>query len=213
MKGTVFFLFAASLAAAGPALAGDGPRLTYSKSFPGSMPAYVQITVDKAGQVEYREALEDDAPLKFKMTETETNEVFGLSEKLGYFKTPVESGLKVAFMGKKIFRYENGTEKHEVEFNYSEDVSAKALWEWFERMTESAQLRIELERTAKYDKLGVVKALTLLGSSLERKRLVGPEQYLPTLDRIIKNESYMHTARVRASEIAEAIRSGAAAAQ
>jgi hypothetical protein len=204
MKGTVFFLFAASLAAAGPALAGDGPRLTYSKSFPGSMPAYVQITVDKAGQVEYREALEDDAPLKFKMTET---------EKLGYFKTPVESGLKVAFMGKKIFRYENGTEKHEVEFNYSEDVSAKALWEWFERMTESAQLRIELERTAKYDKLGVVKALTLLGSSLERKRLVGPEQYLPTLDRIIKNESYMHTARVRASEIAEAIRSGAAAAQ
>jgi hypothetical protein len=213
MKGPVFFLFAASLAAAGPALAGDGPRLTYSKSFPGSMPAYVQITVDKAGQVEYREALEDDAPLKFKMTETETNEVFGLSEKLGYFKTPVESGLKVAFMGKKIFRYENGTEKHEVEFNYSEDVSAKALWEWFERMTESAQLRVELERTAKYDKLGVVKALTLLGSSLERKRLVGPEQYLPTLDRIIKNESYMHTARVRASEIAEAIRSGAAAAQ
>jgi|SRR5215470_8207399 len=212
MKGPAFFVLAL-LAAAGSVLAGDGPRLTYSKSFPGSMPAYVQITLDKAGQVEYREAADDDNPLKFKMTEAETNEVFGLSEKLGYFKTPVESGLKVAFMGKKTFRYENGTEKHEVEFNYSEDVNAKALWEWFERMTESAQLRIELERTAKYDKLGVVKALTLLGSSLERKRLVGLEQYLPTLDRIIKNESYMHTARVRASEIAEAIRNGAPAAQ
>src|SRR5215813_197613 len=167
MKGPAFFVLAL-LASAGSVLAGDGPRLTYSKSFPGSMPAYVQITLDKAGQVEYREAADDDSPLKFKMTEAETNEVFGLSEKLGYFKTPVESGLKVAFMGKKTFQYE---------------------------------------------KLGVVKALTLLGSSLERKRLVGLEQYLPTLDRIIKNESYMHTARVRASEIAEAIRNGAPAAQ
>ena len=28
---------------------------------------------------------------------------------------------------------------------------------------------------------------------MDRKRLVGLEQYLPTLDRIIKNETYMHT--------------------
>jgi hypothetical protein len=201
-----------SLAFAVPLLAGD-PRLFYSKAFPGSMPAYVQITLEKTGDVEYREAPDDENPLKYKLTGTEVAEVFGLADKLDHFKTPVESGLKVAFMGKKTFRYENGAEKHEVEFNYSEDASAKAMWEWFERMTESAQHRIDLERSAKYDKLGVFKALTLLGSALERKRLVGLEQYLPMLDRIIKNESYMHTARVRASEIAEAIRNGAPAAQ
>lgn len=213
MKWPVFISLAASLIASGSLLAGEGPQLFYSKTFPGSIPPYVQITVDKAGEVEYREATDDDNPLKFKLSESETGEVFGLAEKLGYFKTPVESGLKVANMGKKVFRYENGAEKHEVEFNYSEDLNAKALWDWFERMTESAQHRIELERTAKYDKLGVVKALTLLGGALERKRLVGLEQYLPMLDRIIKNESYMHTARVRASEIAEIIRKGPAPAQ
>ena len=207
MKWPVFFLFAGSL------LAGDGPRLFYSKSFPGSMPAYVQITVEKTGEVEYREAPDDESPLKYKLTGAETLEVFGLADKLDHFRTPVESGLKVAFMGKKVFRYESGSEKHEVEFNYSEDPSAKALWEWFERMTESAQHRIDLERSAKYDKLGVFKALTLLGSALERKRLVGLEQYLPMLDRIIKNESYMHTARVRANEIAESIRNGTPPAQ
>jgi hypothetical protein len=201
-----------SLAFTVPLLAGD-PRLFYSKAFPGSMPAYVQVTLEKTGQIEYREAPDDENPLKYKLTESEAAEVFGLADKLDHFKTPVESGLKVAFMGKKTFRYENGAEKHEVEFNYSEDPSAKALWEWFERMTESAQHRIDLDRSAKYDKLGVFKALTLLGSALERKRLVGLEQYLPTLDRIIKNESYMHTARVRASEIAEAIRNGAPPAQ
>jgi len=37
----------------------------------------------------------------------------------------VESGLKVAFMGKKTFRWEDGGEKHEVEFNYSEDPNAR----------------------------------------------------------------------------------------
>jgi hypothetical protein len=201
------------LLAAGPLLAGDGPRLFYSKAFPGSTPAYMQITVEKGGEVEYREAPDDESPLQYKLRDSETEEVFALADKMDHFKTPVESGLKVAFMGKKTFRWENGAEKHEVEFNYSEDANAKAMWEWFERMTESAQYRINLDRAAKYDKLGVFKAVTMLGAALDRKRLVGLEQYLPTLDRIIKNESYMHTARVRASEIAESIRAGAPPAQ
>jgi hypothetical protein len=112
----------------------------------------------------------------------------------------------VAFMGTKTFRYENGPEKNEVKFNYTQDASAQALQDWFERMAESAQRLIDLERAAKYDKLGVVRALLLLETSLEHKRLLGQEQFLPMLDRIAKNESYMHTAQARAAEIASAIR-------
>ena len=193
-------------------LGADGPRLFYSKSFPNSVPAYVQVTLDASGATEYREAVDDDLPLKFKLSEAEVADVYLLVEKLDYFKRPVESGLKVAFMGTKTFRCEKGAEKHEVQFNYSEDPSARALWEWFERMTESAQHRIDLDRAAKYDHLGLVKALNLLWSAMDRKRLVGLEQYLPTLDRIVKNETYMHTARARAAELAEAIRKGAAPA-
>jgi hypothetical protein len=198
------------LVLAGALTAGDGQRLFYSKSFPGSMPAYVQITVERSGAVEYKEAPEDENPLKYKLRDQETTEVFALADKMDHFKTPIESGLKVAFMGKKTFRWEDGGEKHEVEFNYSEDPNARLMWEWFERMTESAQYRIELDRAAKYDKLGVFKAVNMLAVALDRKRLVGLEQYLPTLDRIVKNETYMHTARVRAAEIAETIRAGAA---
>ena len=198
---------------AGTLVAQDAQRFFYSKAFPNSVPAYVQVTVEKNGEVEYREAPDDDLPLKFKLTEAETAEVYGLVEKLDSFKHPVESGLKVAFMGTKTFRLEKGSQKSEVQFNYSEDVNAKSLWDWCERMTESAQHRINLDRAAKYDKLGVVKALDLLASAVERKRVVGLEQYLPTLDRIIKNESYMHTARARASEIAEFIRAGTPPAQ
>ena len=173
----------------------------------------MQVTLGKDGEAVYREAVDDDLPLVFKLTEAETAEVYALVEKLDYFKRPVESGLKVAFMGTKTFRLEKGAEKSEVQFNYSEDANAKLLWDWCERLTESAEHRIALDRAAKYDRLGVMKALSLLGSAIERKRVVGLEQYLPTLDRIIKNESYMHTARARASEIAEYIRAGAPPAQ
>jgi len=77
MKWPVLLLLTGSL------FAGDAPRLFYSKAFPGSMPAYVQITLEKTGEVEYKEAPDDDNPLKYKMTGAEAGEVFGLAEKLG----------------------------------------------------------------------------------------------------------------------------------
>src|SRR5262249_35766835 len=151
-----------------------------SKSFPGSVPAYMQVIVEPGGAVEYREA-EDEQPLKFKLTSAEMQTVFALADKLEHFKNPLESGLKVAFMGKKTFRWENGAEKSEQQFNYSSDVTAQELLDWFERMAESAQGRIDLERAAKYDRLGVDKALRGLWAAMDRKRLVGLDQYLPML--------------------------------
>jgi hypothetical protein len=191
---------------AGTLLAADAPRIFFSKSFPGSTPPYMQLTLDKAGNVEYREAPDDQLPLKFHLKDAETQAVFDLADKLDHFKHPLESPLKVAFMGTKTFRWEAGAGKSEVKFNYSEDLSAQALLDWFERMAESAQRRIALETAAKYDRLGVDQALRELWIAMEHKRVVGLEQYLPMLDRIANNESYMHTAREKAAAMAEEIR-------
>lgn len=200
MKWSLIFFSAALLFAA------DGPQLFYSRDFPGSTPAYLQVTVLKSGDTDYREAKDDELPLTFKLSSEEVEEVFALAEKLDRFKHPLEAPVKVAFMGTKTFCWEEGGQKNEVKFNYSTDPTAQALQDWFERMAESAEHRIDLERAAKYDHLGVFKALTLLESALERGRLVAPDQFLPILDRVAKNESYMHTARARAAEIAETIR-------
>lgn len=190
-----------------PLFAGEQqPQLFYSKSFPGSAPPYVEIHLDRAGNCEYKEAPDDDQPLKFQLSAPDTNEIFSLVDKLGHFNRPLESPLKVAFMGTKTYRYENGAEKHEVKFNFSEDLDARQLQDWFERIAESEQRLIYLEREAKYDKLGVNNALLLLQSSFDHKRLVDPQQFLPMLDRVIKNESYMHMARERAAGLADAIR-------
>ena len=186
--------------------AADAPRLSFIKSFPGSAPAFVAIAVDRTGTGSYKEAADDDQPVRFHLGETEVTEMFGLAEKLGNFDHPVESGLKVAFMGEKTFRFEDGSKKNEVKFNYSEDLSAQSLADWFERISESEQLYTGLEVAAKYDRLGVEKALLLLETAYDHKRLVDTAQYLPLLDRIAKNESYIHQARLRAASLADAFR-------
>ncbi len=182
------------------------PRLFYSKFFKGSVPEYVSITVERNGDAVYQEAKTGDNPIKLHLTDGEVQELFALSDKLDRFQRPLESGLKVANMGVKTFRFEDGAEKHEVEFNYSSDLPAQALWDWFERIGESERNLINLERAVRYDKLGVNDALLLLQISYEHKRLVAPEQFLPLLDRVAKNDSFVHMARERAAGLAESFR-------
>jgi hypothetical protein len=51
-----------------------------------------------------------------------------------------------------------------------------------------------------------MKALLLLESAYDHKRLVDPAQYLKLLDRIANNEVYIHQARLRAAALADAFR-------
>ena len=190
--------------------ASAAPRLFYSKFFKGSVPEYVSIAVERNGDVIYQEAKNDDNPIKFHMNDADVQELFGLADKLDRFQRPLESGLKVAHMGTKTFRFEDGAEKHEVEFNYPTDLVAQAMWDWFERIGESERNLINLERAVRYDKLGANDALLLLQISYEHKRLVAPEQFLPLLDRVAKNESFVHIARERAASLAESFRKPAA---
>lgn len=65
---------------------------------------------------------------------------------------------------------------------------------------------MNLDRTAHFEKLGVNEVLLQLQVTWERNRLVAPEQFLPLLDRIANNESYLHISRERAAAIADSIR-------
>jgi hypothetical protein len=102
------------------AAAPDLPQVTYTKVFPGSVPAYVAITIDKTGAAIYKEDPKDEDPIKFQLTAAESSQIFALADKLDHFSRPIESGLKVANMGAKTFRYESDGHAGEVKFNYSE---------------------------------------------------------------------------------------------
>ena len=191
-------LFALSLPAA--------PRLFYSKYFKGSVPEYVAIVVERDGQATFQEAKDDDNPLHFQLGTALAQEMFDLADKLDHFQHPVESGLKVANMGQKTFRYDDGAAPYEVQFNYSQDLSTQALLDRFEHITETEEHFINLDRTAHFEKLGVNDVLLQIQISWDRNHLVAPEQFLPLLDRIANGESYLHISRERAAAIAEMFR-------
>ena len=196
------------LLALAPALlcAQADPRISYTKSFPGSVPAYVAITIDSNGATSYNESKDDDDAEKLQLERDVTSSIFDLAAKLDHFKRPLESGLKVANLGAKTYGWEDGPEKHEVTFNFSQDDNAKALQDWFERITESERAYLELDRATKHDRLGVHQAMLQIVSLWENKRLVGTQQMLPLLDRVAKNEAFINMARERAAAVAASIR-------
>jgi hypothetical protein len=195
---------------AGSALhAADLPKISYTKSFPGSVPAYVSIWVDKSGHGEFNDTPGgDQPPIQFQLRPAEKEAIFSLAAKLGNFTRPLEAKAKVAFTGAKVFRYEDGATRHEVKFNYTQDPDAQLLLDWFERLTETSMHTINLERTVQFDRLGLDKALLQLQVSVDRGRLAGASQLLPILDRIARNRSTFNRDQDRAAAIAQAIRAG-----
>ncbi len=206
MRALLLFVAGVACAAPGP------PRLMFIKEFPGSTPAYMSIEIDKDGKGLYKEAIKDDYPIAFELDAAEWETMRGLAVKIDQCKRPLESGLKVANMGAKTLRCFEGETPADVKFNYTQDPSGQQLYDWFERIAESTQRYLTLERAVKYEKLGVNQELLLLQAAGERGRIVGYDMYLPLLDRIIKNDSYMHMARERAAQMADIIRARKAAA-
>jgi hypothetical protein len=196
----------AALTWAASAGAADTARITFTKAFPGSVPAYVSITIERSGASTYKEAPDDDDPEMFQLESPATATIFDLAEKLDHFKGPLESGLKVANMGAKTFRWEEGGAASEVKFNYSQDLNAQALLNGFECISDSERAFFELRLAVKHDKLGVQDAMLHIQDLWEQHRLVGTPQFLPLLDRMINDDSYLHMARERAAALAAAIR-------
>ena len=183
-------------------LAAATPKVTFTKSFPGSVPAYCSVEVDKTGALRYQESPTDDNPLKAQLQESDAAALFSLAEKLEYFKNPIESGLKVANTGKKTFRYENEAgAPTEVVFNYSILEPAQQLLDRFEQIAATERAYIDLDRTVHFDKLGVNDSLAQIESLWLRKQLAAPSQFIPLLTRIASRESFMHLVRERAARL------------
>ncbi|HMF75458.1 MAG TPA: hypothetical protein VK604_07315 [Bryobacteraceae bacterium] len=182
-------------------LASATEKVQFTKSFPGSIPAFCSVEVEKSGALRYKESAAEE-PLQAQMQEADVAALFAMAEKLEYFKTPLESGLKVANTGKKTFRYESDSgAATEVVFNYSLNETAKQLLERFEQIAATERSYIDLDRAIHFDKLGVNDALAQVESLWLRKELATPEQFLPLLTRIVSHETFMHLVRERAARL------------
>jgi len=182
-------------------------KLTFVKQFPGSVPDYYAVLTTGEGQAEYAMAPDDADPVRFKLSEATTREIFQLVERLERFENAqLETSKKVAFMGKKTFRYEAAGRRGETSFNYSENTDAMALVALFEKISATQQHLINLERLARFDRLGIMKELYQVEAALDRNELIEAAQFIPVLEEIADNSSYLHIAQLRARSMLQRIR-------
>lgn len=188
------------------------PAISFTKDFPGSVPAYYSITLRSAGEAAYRaeyKAALDEEPTELKVSEASAQEAFGWAEKLGWFREmKIESGKPVAQMGKKTFRYESGADRHEVSYNHTELPEAIALTSWFERLSATQQHIDRIEYLLRFDRLGIVKELLQVEMDLNQNRLLEPALLLPALNKLLASKSLVNVAHDRAALIVEKINAG-----
>ena len=94
-----------------PQAAGVPPKLTYSKTFKGSTPEYLLITVDSKGlgTFEGRKLDEAQSPRPLQLSAGTTERIFNLAGQLHNFQSvALESHKKVANLGQKTLTYQQG---------------------------------------------------------------------------------------------------------
>jgi hypothetical protein len=85
-------------------VAAQVPSITYTREFRGSQPPYFSIKIAKSGDLTYKESPTDNQPVTARMQAAAVSALFEMAGKLDDFRSPLESGLKVANTGKKTFR-------------------------------------------------------------------------------------------------------------
>jgi len=186
------------------------PRVIFIKEFPGSRPDYYSITVSENGRTVYRTAPDDDSPLQFQLPPDTAAEIFRLAGQLNWFKgEKLESGRKVANMGKKTLEYAKGEENYEASFNHTERPEAMALMGIFEKISQTEQHILQLKYLTHFDKLGVMKELLAAEIDFDQGRLIGADQLEPVLTQIQNDRSLVHVAQERAAEFLNKIKTSA----
>jgi hypothetical protein len=202
----------ASIAAAAaiPAPAPAGAKLTFRRVFKGSSPEFIEITVREdsdAAAYEIRQLDEDPGSSPFQISPAWRTKMFGLAAQLKHFQgQDLDVHRKIANLGEKTFRWESGSEAHEAKFNYTLNSAAAQLLQIFEGLARQQEHVDLISRRMKYDRLGINDALLQFESDLNRSLLPEPQRVLPMLDQIAGDSRFVEIARQRARSLAERIR-------
>ena len=201
---TFLLSFTATCAQAVPA------KMTFRRVFPSSSPEFIEISVRDdadAATYEIRQLDEDAGHAAFEVGSTLRARMFALAADLHHFQgLDLDVHRKIANLGEKTFRWEQGGEVHEVKFNYTLNNSAAQLLQIFEGLARQQEHVELLSRRMRYDRLGINDALLQLESDLNRGLLPEPQRLVPLLDQIGQDPKFVDIARERARSLADRIR-------
>ncbi|MGH9788344.1 MAG: hypothetical protein ACRD4U_06550 [Candidatus Acidiferrales bacterium] len=189
---------------------GDAAVLRFTKIFPGSLPDYMDVSVEESGAATYRGRPEEDAELQqFQLSPELTQRLFRLTAELNHFQgIELESPHKVAFMGDKTFVYAKGGRENRVTFNYTENSKALELQELFEALGRGRFYFEQLESRLRYDRLGIIEVMRSFERDFNAGKLTDVQQFAPLLERIANDPSLARLARSRAADLLRRVRGG-----
>jgi hypothetical protein len=194
----------------GTAAVPAGAKLTFRRIFKSSTPEFIEITVrDDSDDAVYdiRQLEEDPSTAAFQVSAPLRAKMFNLASQLNHFNgQDLDVHRKIANLGEKTFRWEQGSEAHEVKFNYTLNAAATQLLQIFEGLARQQELLMLLERRMKYDRLGINDALLQFETDLNRNLLPEPQRALRTLDQIASDSRFVEIGRQRARALADRIR-------
>jgi hypothetical protein len=183
---------------------------TYRRIFKSSTPEFIEIKISQdsdTASYEIRQLEEDPGATPFQISPALRGRIFELTAKLNNFKgLDLDVHRKIANLGEKTFRWESGSEAHEVKFNYTINPDATQLLQICEGLARQQELIDLLQRRMKYDRLGVNDALLELETDYSKGVLPEPQRVLPILDQIGGDSRFVEIARERARALAEKIR-------
>lgn len=185
------------------------PKLTFTRTLKGSVPEFLQITVDANGEGNYegRKLDEPSNPHPLKLSPSTARQLFDLATELDNFQgLDLESHRRVANLGLKTLTYQQGRQVNRAEFNYTQNRTAQELVDLFEKLASVEQHIASLEFAIKYDHLSLPNELLLIQIDLDKKALADPQLMVPTLEAIAKDSRFLHLAQVRAQDILQRIR-------
>jgi len=188
----------------------SGNWFIYRRVFKSSTPEFIEIRIQQnstAATYEIRQLDEDPGATPFEIGPALRGRIFELISDLRYFKgLDLDVHRKIANLGEKTFRWEDGAQSNEVTFNYTLNLSATQLLQICEGLARQQELIELLQRRMKYDRLGVNDALLQFEDALNKGELPEPRHALPLLEQIGIDDHFVEIARQRARALAERIR-------
>lgn len=193
-----------------PTASAQSAKLTFRRVFPASSPEFIEITVREdsdAATYEIRQLDEDPGSAPFEVSSTLRAKMFSYASELHHFQgLDLDVHRKIANLGEKTFRWEQGSQKFETKFNYTLNNAAAQLLQIFEGLARQQEHYVLLARRLKYDRLGINDGLLQLESDFNRGLLPEPSHLVPLLDQIANDSRLVEIARQRARALADRAR-------
>ena len=176
-------------------------KITFRRVFQGSSPEYIELCIwddAKTATYEIRQMEDDPGSAPFEIGEALRTKIFGLTAQLHNFQgQDLDVHRKIANLGEKTFRWEQGGVSHETKFNYTLNPAAAQLLQIFEGLARQQEHYELITRRMKYDRLGIYDALLQFESDLNRGLLPEPQRLVPLLQQIANDPKFVDVARKR----------------